>query len=168
MGGFFHFLEAIPIQRSGFDRQAFATAGEALQQGHNLLMFPEGTRRPIGKPGPVRSGLGILVAKTSAPVQPVFVRGTCHLEPGGSDLSPLEVRFGPVVTMHALPVLMQRHDARTVNQLISRLFEGIYWELQTRSCAQKPLTEWEQTTGARQERAYRAKTHRLFGNRETT
>ncbi len=163
---FFRFLEAIPIDRSGFDNRAFAEAIATLQQGDNLFIFPEGTRRPICNPGPIRSGLGILVQKTGAPVQPVFVRGTCHLQPGGSPLSPLEVRFGPVVHMHALPTLAAKHHSpRALSRRIGLLFEAIYRELQARSFAENPPTDWERTTGARQELAYRRKVRRLFGGR---
>jgi cytidylate kinase len=162
-GALFRYLDTIPIQRSGYDSRAFNAAIASLKAGHNIFIFPEGTRRPICRPGPVRNGLGILVQKTQAAVQPVFVRGTCHLEPGGSDLSPLEVWYGPLVRMHALDHLQQNFDNRTINGMIAGLFEAIYWDLQARSFAENPPTDWELAESERQERKRRAKTERLFG-----
>ncbi len=162
-GAFFRFLDSIPIQRTGYDNRAFNQAIAALKAGNNLFIFPEGTRRPIGQPGPVRNGLGILVQKTNAPVQTIFVRGTCHLEPGGSNLSPLEVWYAPLVRMHALQVLAERHDYRSINRQVAQLCEAIYRELQARSYAENPPTDWELSASVSQEKSLRAKSERLFG-----
>lgn len=164
-GALFRFLDTIPIQRSGYDSRAFNAAISSLRAGHNIFIFPEGTRRPIGRPGPVRNGLGILIQKTRADLLPVFVRGTCHLEPGGSRISPLEVWYGPLVRMHALDYLAQLHDNRTINGMIARLCETIFLELQARSYAETPPSDWELAESRRQYHARRAKTERLFGGR---
>jgi cytidylate kinase len=168
LSSFFKYLDAIPIQRQGFDSRAFGAACEVLAKGGNLFIFPEGTRRPIGRPGPVRSGLGVLMQRTLAPVIPVFVRGTSCLQPGGSVLSPLEVRFGPSVRLRSLEALRAHYGDRGLNQQIGRLFDSIYEELQARSFADRPQTEWEMAEGARQERAYLEKYQRLFGRRPSS
>jgi cytidylate kinase len=162
-GRFFRWLDSIPIQRSGYDHRAFGEALTALAEGASLFIFPEGTRRAIGHPGPVRSGLGILMQESRVPAVPVFVRGTCHLEPGGSTVSPPEVRFAPAVRLRALPALRARHDGRAVSRLVATLFEAIYAELQARSYAETPPSAWELEEGARQLRRYRHKESRLFG-----
>jgi len=41
-------------------------------------LFPEGTRTPDGQLQPARSGIGLTVIKSSAPVVPVRVFGTFH------------------------------------------------------------------------------------------
>ena len=94
-GRFLRWLDSIPIQRKGYDRNAFSEAAAGLTRGANLLIFPEGTRQAIGHPGPVRSGLGILVQETRAPVAPIFLRGSYGRRCGGSLDSPLEVWYGP-------------------------------------------------------------------------
>ncbi|HPF71374.1 MAG TPA: (d)CMP kinase, partial [Candidatus Krumholzibacteria bacterium] len=110
LGRFFRWLDAIPIRRRGYDRAAFGEASRALDAGENLLIFPEGTRRAIGHPGPVKNGLGILVQATRAPLLPVFIRGSYGRQPGGSQLSPLEVRYGPVIRWHSLDLLLEEED----------------------------------------------------------
>jgi cytidylate kinase len=165
-GALFRWLEAIPIERSGYDRRAFGEAVAALENGGSVFIFPEGTRRPIGRPGPVRSGLGILMQRTGAPVVPIFVRGTCCLRPGGAADSPLEVRFGRALRLRSLAALRTHHDARQISRLIGRLFEQVLRELQARSLAARPLTAWEEAAGELQAAAYRQKEERIFGQRE--
>ena len=102
LGAVLRWIDGIPIRRKGYDAAAFGEALAALQAGHNLLIFPEGTRRPVGSPGPVKNGLGILIQATRAPMLPIFIRGSYGRQPGGSSLSPLEVSYGPVIRWHAL------------------------------------------------------------------
>ena len=91
MGKIFRGIDGIPINRRGFDKKAFLQANEALHNGHNLVIFPEGTRQAIGHPGPVRNGLGIVVQATGAPMIPPFhpgqlrkTAGRLPAEPPGS------------------------------------------------------------------------------------
>ncbi|HOX26382.1 MAG TPA: (d)CMP kinase [Candidatus Krumholzibacteria bacterium] len=140
---FFRWLDAIPIDRRGYDAAAFAAAGAALAAGQNLLLFPEGTRRRIGEPGPIKGGLGILAQETRAPILPIFVRGTRALAFGGNPQSPLEIRYGPLVRLHALDRLLRDHDRREVTERIGALFLGILRELEARSYAATPESEYE-------------------------
>jgi len=41
-----------------------------------VLIFPEGTRSPDGKLQPAQPGIGMIVAKTGAPVVPVRISGS--------------------------------------------------------------------------------------------
>lgn len=158
---FFRWMDSIPINRRGYDKEAFDAARAALARGENLFMFPEGTRRPVGQPGPIKGGVGILAQETGAPILPIFVRGTCALAWGGNPQSPLEVRFGPLIRLHALPRLRQGHDRKEVTQRIGQLFQAIYAELQARSYAETPETPIERQLRLRQQRKLRRK--RPFG-----
>ena len=163
MGRFFNFLDAIPIRRKGYDEAAFTTAKAALAGGANLLIFPEGTRRPVGEPGPVKNGLGIVVQATRAPIIPVFIRGSHGRSPGGSTRSPLEIRWGPVVRFHALEELLTTLDGKEVNRRIARVCEAAWRELQERSYADHPPTPYEQELGSRQHIRFARRHERLFG-----
>lgn len=167
-GLLFRWLDAVPIERSGYDRRAFDTAAGALADGADVFIFPEGTRRPVGRPGPVRAGLGILVQQSSAPIVPIFVRGTCDLRLGGSRRSPLEVSYGPPLRPRALGALRARHDPRALNGLIARFFEAVLQEMQERTWTRTPPSEWEMETGRRQAQRYAHKEERLFGRRRRT
>ncbi len=112
--------------------EAFEAAREALARGDNLFIFPEGTRRTPGRLGPIRGGLGILAQETRAPILPIFVRGTCAPRFGGNPLSPLEVRFGPLLRLHALARLLVDLDPKVVTTRIGDLFLSVLEELQAR------------------------------------
>jgi long-chain acyl-CoA synthetase len=66
-------------RRRGFQR-SFAHAGEALDRGLNVIIFPEGTRSPDGTLAPFRPGIGLLVKQSSVPVLPIALRGLGELK----------------------------------------------------------------------------------------
>lgn len=162
-GRFFRWIDAIPIRRKGYDIAAFRQAAAALAAGRNLLIFPEGTRQAIGHPGVVRSGLGILVQETRAPVQPIFLRGSYGKRPGGSQDSPLEVWYGPLLRWHAVDDLLATIDRRRVSERIGDLCRAAWCELQARSHAGHPPTEFEKRLGDRQLDRFAARQAKLFG-----
>ena len=145
----FKLLHSIPIKRSIFDADAFDTAAEYLAEGQNVVFFPEGMRRVVGEPGPVRNGLGQLMMRTEAPAVPVFFRGTTVAVPGSSPNTPLEVTFAPPVRLRALAALRNRLDDRGISRLIAQLFDQIYLELQARSFARTPMTTEERESADR-------------------
>jgi 1-acyl-sn-glycerol-3-phosphate acyltransferase len=49
---------------------------DRLNAGGGIVLFPEGTRSKDGNLQPARSGIGLVVAKSNAPVVPVRVFGT--------------------------------------------------------------------------------------------
>ena len=150
LGKLFRLLDSIPIRRKGFDKEAFRQAGEALENGHNLVIFPEGTRRAIGHPGPVRNGLGIVVQATGAPMIPIFIRGSYGRQPGGSTLSPLEVTYGPYIRWHALPYLLETMDKKDISRKIAQTCEMAYREMQARSFRRIPQSLFEKELGQKQ------------------
>jgi long-chain acyl-CoA synthetase len=70
--GLFH---VFPLpQFSGF-RRSFEHAGEALDQGYSVLVFPEGHRSDDGSPQPFKSGAGLLWKELGCPAVPVRLDG---------------------------------------------------------------------------------------------
>ncbi len=162
LGSALRWIDGIPIRRKGYDAGAFDEAHAALASGNNLVIFPEGTRRAIGHPGPVRNGLGIVVQATRAPVQPIFIRGAYGRSPGGSLLSPLEVSYGPLMRWHGLDALLESCDRRTVSRTIGQLCEGAFRELQARSFDRYPETDFERKLGNRQLARFAARQNKVF------
>jgi 1-acyl-sn-glycerol-3-phosphate acyltransferase len=70
------------MRRAGFirndlDPDALLTAcRQSLDDGHNLIIFPEGTRSRPGSPPQFRRGFANLAVMTGAPVQPIII--TCE------------------------------------------------------------------------------------------
>jgi hypothetical protein len=48
-----------------------ARAAEALKDGRQIIIFPEGTRRPAGAPPDYKSGLGLIYKALNAPIVPI-------------------------------------------------------------------------------------------------
>ena len=84
--------------------------------------------------------------------------------PGGSTLSPLEVRYGPVIRWHGLDALLEREDKKVISKRIGELCEAVFRELQARSFAETPQTDFERELGARQRIKYRKRATRVFGS----
>ena len=86
-------LNARPVRREGADAAALRVALRALEQGHALLVFPEGTRGPEGQLREPKPGAALLAVLSGAPVVPVFVSGTGRAWPRGRRLPrPAKVR----------------------------------------------------------------------------
>ncbi len=68
-------FNVFPLPRfSGF-RRSFAHAGQALDRGYSVLVFPEGRRSRTGGLQPFRPGIGLLVQASGVPVVPVALQG---------------------------------------------------------------------------------------------
>jgi 1-acyl-sn-glycerol-3-phosphate acyltransferase len=79
------FLAAIPIERTKVNRRSAQLAAELLEEGWNLVIFPEGGRSPDGWAQTFRGGAAYLAARTGRPVVPVHIDGTRHILPKGTN-----------------------------------------------------------------------------------
>jgi len=66
-------------QKSGF-RRSFASAGDLMDRGYSLLIFPEGQRTKHGRLHPFLAGTGLLISQLSAPVVPMRIDGLWELK----------------------------------------------------------------------------------------
>lgn len=73
----------IGIRRGEGDIEAFRLAKRVLDEGHVLVIFPEGTRSRTGGLGRAKAGVGLLALRTGAPILPVALTGTERLWPRG-------------------------------------------------------------------------------------
>jgi long-chain acyl-CoA synthetase len=74
------FFNVFPLPRLRDFQSSFAHAGNAMDRGYNVLVFPEGARSPEGKLAPFRSGIGLLAKQSGATVLPVALRGLGELK----------------------------------------------------------------------------------------
>ena len=97
---FENFTNLIPMDRHGSLRESLRIAGEALNQGCNLLIFPEGTRSPNGELLEFKPTLGFLALTYKVDVLPIYLGGTFEALPKGAIIpraKDLTVRIGPVL-----------------------------------------------------------------------
>ncbi len=67
---------AVPVNRDGGGAAGLKAILDRLLAGGGIILFPEGTRTPDGHLQPARSGVGLTVIKSTAPVVPVRVFGS--------------------------------------------------------------------------------------------
>lgn len=106
-------------QKSGF-RRSFAYAGETMDRGFSILVFPEGTRTPDGKLRPFMGGVGILATKLDAPVVPLRIHGLSELKLSGRRGY---ARPGSVTITFGEPVKFDAHEdpAKATRELERRV-----------------------------------------------
>jgi long-chain acyl-CoA synthetase len=92
----------IPQEEAGV-RDVLRYAGELVSESWSLLIFPEGERRPAGRHGGFRPGVGLLAQRLEAPVIPVYLEGTGQVLPPGQILP----RRGRTRVVFGLPLRLE-------------------------------------------------------------
>lgn len=91
---------AIPVDQDRPDMTSLKTIIRKLKEGHRVLVFPEGARTLDGNLGEAAPGIGLIAAKSGAPIQPVRIRGAREALPRGSGrirFSRIRVSIGPAI-----------------------------------------------------------------------
>jgi long-chain acyl-CoA synthetase len=97
-------FNAFPLPRQRGFQRSFAHAGEALDRGFHVIVFPEGTRSAEGVLANFRPGIGLLVKQSSAAVLPMALHGLGDLKTGKRGWfrsGTLEVRVGQPIRFAA-------------------------------------------------------------------
>lgn len=76
IGALLRSWQAVPVDREGGGAKGLKAILDRLHAGGAIILFPEGTRSCDGKLQSARSGIGLTVIKSDAPVIPVRVFGT--------------------------------------------------------------------------------------------
>jgi long-chain acyl-CoA synthetase len=106
-------------QLSGF-RRSFRHAGEAVDHGYNVLVFPEGRRSDSEDPLPFKSGAGLLWRELGTPALPVRLRGLGELKATHARW----FRSGRISVSVGQPLGLDRR--MSPEQLAGRLREGVF------------------------------------------
>jgi long-chain acyl-CoA synthetase len=92
-------------QKSGF-RRSFGFAGEMMDRGYNLTVFPEGRRTTDGSMNPFMLGTGLLIRELNAPVVPIRIDGLWKLKQANRHFA----WPGEVSVIVGEPVCYSSHD----------------------------------------------------------
>jgi 1-acyl-sn-glycerol-3-phosphate acyltransferase len=84
-GKIIRILGAVPVSRADSSAAA-ALKGflKLLEEGHDVLIFPEGARSSDGKLQPLEGGVGLIASHSQTTVLPVFINGTYDAMPPSS------------------------------------------------------------------------------------
>ena len=99
-------LNVIPVNQEGVDRSAIKAVIRVLQARNGVLVFPEGSRTLDGNLQPAEPGLGLVIAKTLAPVVPLRIFAAHEALPrdGG------RVRCVPITIVIGEPIFFSAAD----------------------------------------------------------
>ena len=115
-----------PVDRASADVEAFRLAKRILDEGHLLLVFPEGTRSRDGRLQDARDGTAVLALRTGAPIIPIGIAGSFGVWPRGQKIphpgGRVTVRIGtPFRLDDEIPVGTDRKAAKGLaTELIMR------------------------------------------------
>jgi 1-acyl-sn-glycerol-3-phosphate acyltransferase len=98
-------VNALPVDLSRGDLTAFRAVMKLLKEGHRTVIFPEGTRSLNGEIQQARPGIGMIIAKTLAPVVPVRIFGSFDAWPKGGKIRPR-----PITVVVGKPIHFQKED----------------------------------------------------------
>lgn len=91
-------LNAFPVNRGVFDRNALVRSEEILQKGFGLVLFPEGTRSRTGELGRGKPGIGMLARRAMVPIVPAYIENSKRFLRLPFTGRRLAIRFGQPLT----------------------------------------------------------------------
>jgi 1-acyl-sn-glycerol-3-phosphate acyltransferase len=107
-------LNVIPVDQEGVDRSAIKALIRVLKAGNAALVFPEGSRTLDGNLQPAEPGLGLLIAKTLAPVVPMRIFGADQALPRAGG----RLRFVPITVVVGEPIVFTSADLGLSGKLL--------------------------------------------------
>jgi long-chain acyl-CoA synthetase len=93
-------FNVFPLPRSSGFRRSFAHAGEAMNRGYSVLIFPEGHRSEDGQIHPFRPGIGLLALQSQVAILPAALEGLGELKRSTARWfrsGKLTIHVGPIV-----------------------------------------------------------------------
>ena len=99
-------VNVIPVDRESGDPAAMKLLIRVVKQGGATLLFPEGTRTRDGSLQPAKSGIGLIIAKTRAPVVPMRIFGAFEALPRSGK----EFHATPIVVGIGEPIYFTEAD----------------------------------------------------------
>ena len=136
---FENFTNLIPMDRHGSLRESLRLAGDALQNGYHLLIFPEGTRSPDGQMREFFPTLGYLALTCGVDILPIYLEGAYEALPKGSVMpkqTDISVRIGPALGIGELRRRARGLARSESYRLVTRIAEeavkrlragGVFW-----------------------------------------
>jgi long-chain acyl-CoA synthetase len=115
-------FNVFPLPQQSGVRESFAYAGESVDRGYSVLVYPEGVRTPDGKPSPFRSGVGMLAARLNIPVVPIRIDGLYQMKMAGHKIA----RPGELTVVVGKPT---RFPPGTPAEEITNQIEHITWSM---------------------------------------
>ncbi len=115
-------FNVFPLPQQSGVRESFAYAGESVDRGYSVLVYPEGVRTPDGKPSPFRAGVGMLASRLNVPVVPMRIDGLYQMKMAGHKIA----RPGELTVVIGKPM---RFPPATPAEEITNQLEHVTWTM---------------------------------------
>jgi long-chain acyl-CoA synthetase len=118
-------FNVFPLPQEGDFRKGFAHAGRAMDEGFDVLVFPEGRRTPDGLLHPFQGGAGILWKELRTKALPVYLGGLGEIKAralGWFRSGRISVRIGRPLMVDT--TLQAANATRVLQQAVRQLGEG--------------------------------------------
>ncbi|HZI32861.1 MAG TPA: lysophospholipid acyltransferase family protein, partial [Candidatus Binatia bacterium] len=128
MGSVLRSWNSVPVDRDGAGAKGLKIILERLLAGGGIILFPEGTRTKDGNLLPARSGIGLTVIKSTAPVVPVRVFGTYEAYGPKHKFPrpyPVTVKYGKPMNFEALRAEAKTCDKARVKEIYQQVADEI-------------------------------------------
>ncbi len=102
---------AIPVDQDRPDMASLKTIIRKLKEGERVLVFPEGARTLDGTLGEAAPGIGLIAAKSGAPIQPVRISGAREALPRGSG----RIRFARITVSIGKPIYLTPDELKAAS-----------------------------------------------------
>jgi 1-acyl-sn-glycerol-3-phosphate acyltransferase len=99
-------MNVIPVDQDRADMSALKAVIKIVRNGGATVIFPEGARTLDGQLQPAQPGLGLVIAKTLAPVVPMRIFGAHRAFPRGGKPRP----FTPITLVVGQPMFFTKED----------------------------------------------------------
>ncbi|HYJ10773.1 MAG TPA: AMP-binding protein [Polyangiaceae bacterium] len=121
---FENFTNLAPMPRGSSLRQALRQAGDLIEHGKTILIFPEGTRSTDGQVHEFKSAVGHLALHHNIDILPIWLGGTHQALPKGSTVPKnrnVEARIGAPLEPGEMKRLTAGLSAAEASRVITRL-----------------------------------------------
>ncbi len=115
-------LNLFPLPREAAFLKSFSYAGECVDRGYSILVFPEGHHTTDGQLLPFRAGVGLLANRLDLPVVPMRIDGLFEVKQAGKKFAaPLKIRVRIGQPVHFDPQTVPQEIARMLQKQVARL-----------------------------------------------
>jgi 1-acyl-sn-glycerol-3-phosphate acyltransferase len=122
---FIRSLGAFPVRQGEGDIRALKEAIELAQDGHALMIFPEGSRADDANLLPIEPGIALVIRKAKVPVVPAIIDGSIDAWPRGHRI----FRSRPIRVLYGKPMDLSGLSRDQVVETISRVFHTMQQDL---------------------------------------
>ncbi len=121
-------VNAVPINQSGADLASIKTIIGEVKKGNRILVFPEGTRTEDGELQSAAAGIGMIVAKSKAIVQPVYIEGAFEAWPRHEKKPhrhPVKITFGERLDFSDIGRVKTKEEYQAIADKIMESIEAL-------------------------------------------